>query len=106
MGFSSNEEQFLAEEGVFILLDCLNTHPVSMKSVILGVLVDLTDNSRSLFHLHAWQSTSNNNRNQNNGSLLPPILPNGSMSHTSSLYPDSDINIYSNNTSSIGKQCV
>ena len=60
VGCSGNEEHFLIQEGVFILLDCLQTHPISMKSVILGVLVDLSDDTRCIPHLQAWQAREGN----------------------------------------------
>ena len=56
VGCNANEEFFLIQEGVFVLVDCLLTHPISMKSVILGVLVDLSDDSRCIPHLQAWQA--------------------------------------------------
>ena len=56
VGCSANEELFLMQEGVFVLVDCLLTHPISMKSVILGVLVDLSDDARCIPHLQAWQA--------------------------------------------------
>ncbi len=53
------EDYFIQKEGVFFLLDLLEASPKSMQSLILGCLLDLSDNSKTLTHLLQWEGKDN-----------------------------------------------
>ena len=95
VGCSANEELFLMQEGVFVLVDCLLTHPTSMKSVILGVLVDLSDDARCIPHLQAWQAKEEGKQK------LDP-LQKGSESMSDTLHLSSK-SLGRNNETAVGK---
>ncbi|XP_074659218.1 cilia- and flagella-associated protein 69-like isoform X2 [Tubulanus polymorphus] len=52
VGCYSTEDIFLETEGVFLLLDLLETCPKSMHNLILGCLLDLTENPKCLPHIN------------------------------------------------------
>ncbi|XP_074659217.1 cilia- and flagella-associated protein 69-like isoform X1 [Tubulanus polymorphus] len=55
VGCYSTEDIFLETEGVFLLLDLLETCPKSMHNLILGCLLDLTENPKCLPHINTWR---------------------------------------------------
>jgi cilia- and flagella-associated protein 69 len=54
-----NEDSFIEKEGVFCLLDILEVTPKSMQNLILGCLLDLSDNPRTLTHMFQWEGKDN-----------------------------------------------
>lgn len=78
IGCMMNENYFMEREGVFLLLDILEVgsqyflflqncqllifikaSPKSMQNLILGSLLDLSDNIKSLAHLMQWEGKDN-----------------------------------------------
>lgn len=59
VGCMLNENYFMEKEGVFYLLDILEASPKSMQSLVLGCLLDLSDNLKSLNHLIQWEGNNN-----------------------------------------------
>ncbi len=54
-----NENYFLEKEGVFYLLDILEVSPKSMQNLVLGCILDLMDNAKTLAHLMQWEGKNN-----------------------------------------------
>ena len=46
VGSEENEERFLDLEGIFLLLDMLESAPKDLRAPILGVLVDLSERDK------------------------------------------------------------
>ena len=84
VGCILNEDQFIQKEGIFYLLDILEVawafelflsiqnriisdkfslqaSPKSMQNLILGCILDLSDNPKTLTHMLQWESKDNNN---------------------------------------------
>lgn len=59
VGCILNEDYFIQREGVFYLLDILEASPKSMQNLILGCLLDLSDNPKTLNHLLQWEGKNN-----------------------------------------------
>ena len=59
VGCSFNEDYFIQKEGIFHLLDILEVSAKSMQNLILGCLLDLCENSKTLTHLMQWESRKN-----------------------------------------------
>ncbi len=59
VGCMMNENYFMEREGIFYLLDILEASPKSMQNLILGCLLDLSDNVKSLAHLMQWEGKEN-----------------------------------------------
>ncbi|KAI4889474.1 hypothetical protein NFI96_015244 [Prochilodus magdalenae] len=55
VGCYTTEDLFLEKEGAYLLLDFLQLSPRSMKSVLLGTLLELCDNHKTLVHVEAWK---------------------------------------------------
>ncbi|KAF6022274.1 CFAP69 [Bugula neritina] len=55
VGCYLTEDAFLAKEGVFLLLDLLENSPKSMHNLILGCLLDLCENSKTVPHIRVWR---------------------------------------------------
>ncbi|XP_066525431.1 cilia- and flagella-associated protein 69-like isoform X2 [Hoplias malabaricus] len=55
VGCYTIEDLFLEKGGAFLLLDFLQLGPRSMKSVLLGTLLELCDNHKTLAHIEAWR---------------------------------------------------
>uniref|UniRef100_A0A8B9HTG5 Cilia and flagella associated protein 69 n=1 Tax=Astyanax mexicanus TaxID=7994 RepID=A0A8B9HTG5_ASTMX len=55
VGCYLTEDLFLEKEGAFLLLDFLHLSPRSMKGVLLGTLLELCDNPKTLAHVTAWR---------------------------------------------------
>ncbi|KAL0961948.1 hypothetical protein UPYG_G00333780 [Umbra pygmaea] len=55
VGCYTTEDVFLEKEGVFLLLDLLNWSPRNIHSVVLGTLLDLCDNPKTMSHILAWK---------------------------------------------------
>ncbi|XP_035286559.1 cilia- and flagella-associated protein 69-like isoform X2 [Anguilla anguilla] len=56
VGCDTTEDIFLEKEGVFLLLDLLHSGPGNMQGVVLGTLLELCDNPKTLSHVHTWRS--------------------------------------------------
>lgn len=61
VGCILNEDYFIQNEGIFYLLDILEVSPKSMQNLILGCILDLCDNPKTLTHMLQWESKDNNN---------------------------------------------
>ncbi|XP_065666226.1 cilia- and flagella-associated protein 69 isoform X6 [Hydra vulgaris] len=55
IGCAINEITFLENEGAFVLLDILQKCSFLIKTAALGILLDLSENRRTLDHLKLWQ---------------------------------------------------
>ncbi|XP_072523947.1 cilia- and flagella-associated protein 69-like isoform X1 [Salminus brasiliensis] len=55
VGCYLTEDLFLEKEGAFLLLDFLHLSPRGMKGVLLGTLLELCDNPKTLVHVEAWR---------------------------------------------------
>lgn len=55
VGCFTTEDYFLEKEGVFLLIDLLETCPKSMHNLILGCLLDLCENPKTIAHVNAWR---------------------------------------------------
>ncbi|XP_061112007.1 cilia- and flagella-associated protein 69-like [Conger conger] len=55
VGCDTTEDIFLEKEGVFLLLDLLHSGPGNMHGVVLGTLLELCDNPKTLSHVHTWR---------------------------------------------------
>ncbi|XP_062844662.1 cilia- and flagella-associated protein 69-like [Trichomycterus rosablanca] len=55
VGSYPTEDLFLEKEGIFLLLDFLQSSQRSMQSVVLGTLSELCDNPKTLAHIQAWR---------------------------------------------------
>ncbi|CAL1536351.1 unnamed protein product [Lymnaea stagnalis] len=55
VGCYITEDYFLEKEGVFLLLDLLEICPKNMHNVILGCLLDLCENPKTINHVLAWR---------------------------------------------------
>lgn len=60
VGCVLNEDYFIQKEGIFYLLDILEVSPKSIQNLILGCILDLSDNPKTLTHLLQWESKDNN----------------------------------------------
>jgi len=59
VGCIFNEDLFIQSEGVFYLLDILEVSAKSMQNLILGCVLDLSDNPKTLTHMLQWESKDN-----------------------------------------------
>ena len=59
VGCIFNEDYFIKKEGIFYLLDILEVSPKSMQNLILGCLLDLSDNPKTLTHILQWEGKDN-----------------------------------------------
>ncbi|KAJ7991479.1 hypothetical protein DPEC_G00284300 [Dallia pectoralis] len=66
VGCYTTEDVFLEKEGVFLLLDLLNSSPRNMHYVVLGTLLELCDNPKTMSHVLAWKGP--------NGLSTPELL--------------------------------
>lgn len=55
IGCYMNEITFLEKEGAFLLLDLLQECPENMQNVVLGTILDLTENTNCLPHVMLWR---------------------------------------------------
>ncbi|CAF1072360.1 unnamed protein product [Adineta steineri] len=55
VGSVINEDEFIQKQGIFALLDLIATNPKSLQNIVLGCVLDLTENSKCLHFLMAWQ---------------------------------------------------
>ncbi|CAF0791002.1 unnamed protein product [Rotaria sp. Silwood1] len=55
VGSVINEDEFIQKQGVFALLDLIETNPKSLQNIILGCVLDLTENTKCLHFIMAWQ---------------------------------------------------
>ncbi|XP_033127845.1 cilia- and flagella-associated protein 69-like [Anneissia japonica] len=56
---SINEDLFLTGEGVFLLMNLLECCPADMYNLVLGCLLDLCENPKSVGHMMAWRGQEN-----------------------------------------------
>lgn len=59
VGCILNEDYFIKKEGVFYLMDILEVSPKSMQNLILGCVLDLSDNPKTLTHILQWEGKAN-----------------------------------------------
>ncbi|XP_072561946.1 cilia- and flagella-associated protein 69 isoform X1 [Paramormyrops kingsleyae] len=55
VGCYMTEDLFLEKEGVFLLLDLLQSCPQCMQNEVLGTLLELCDNPKTLPYMSAWR---------------------------------------------------
>ncbi|CAF0835162.1 unnamed protein product [Adineta ricciae] len=55
VGSVINEDEFIQKQGIFALLDLIESNPKSLQNIVLGCVLDLTDNSKCLHFIMAWQ---------------------------------------------------
>jgi hypothetical protein len=53
------EEYFLEKEGIFLLLDLLESSPCNMRGLLVGCLLDLMENQKSASHVSVWRGKDN-----------------------------------------------
>ncbi|XP_034532195.1 cilia- and flagella-associated protein 69-like [Notolabrus celidotus] len=58
IGCHTTEDYFLAKEGVFLLLDLLNSSPRCVHCIVLATLLELCDNPNTLPHILSWRDGS------------------------------------------------
>lgn len=59
VGCYATEDYFLEKEGVFLLLDLLEQCPKGMDNLILGCLLDLCENPKTVHHVLTWRGRDN-----------------------------------------------
>ncbi|KAL8615408.1 hypothetical protein ACOMHN_036228 [Nucella lapillus] len=55
VGCYITEDYFLEKEGVFLLIDLLEVCPKNMHNVIMGCLLDLCENPKTINHVLTWR---------------------------------------------------
>uniref|UniRef100_UPI00398EBC39 cilia- and flagella-associated protein 69-like isoform X2 n=1 Tax=Pristiophorus japonicus TaxID=55135 RepID=UPI00398EBC39 len=55
VGCYTAEDIFLELGGIFLLLDLLESSPKHMHNLILGTLLELCDNSKTIYHVNVWR---------------------------------------------------
>ncbi|XP_070566690.1 cilia- and flagella-associated protein 69-like [Ptychodera flava] len=55
VGCYMNEDLFLEGEGMFLLLDLLEACPKNMHNLILGCILDMCENPKSIHHVMTWR---------------------------------------------------
>ncbi|CAF2481411.1 unnamed protein product [Rotaria sp. Silwood2] len=55
VGSVINEDEFIQRQGVFALLDLIEINPKSLQNIILGCVLDLTENTKCLHFIMTWQ---------------------------------------------------
>lgn len=55
VGCFVTEDFFLENEGIFLLLDLLETSPRSLYNLTLSCLLELTENHKTIPHMHTWR---------------------------------------------------
>ncbi|KAH9499307.1 Cilia- and flagella-associated protein 69 [Bulinus truncatus] len=58
IGCYVTEDYFLEKEGVFLLFDLLEVCPKNMHNIIIGCLLDLCENPKTVNHILAWRGKS------------------------------------------------
>ncbi|KAI8777748.1 cilia- and flagella-associated protein 69 isoform X1 [Biomphalaria glabrata] len=58
VGCYVTEDYFLEKEGVFLLFDLLEVCPKNMHNIIIGCLLDLCENPKTVNHILAWRGKS------------------------------------------------
>lgn len=59
VGCYATEDYFLEKEGVFLLIDLLQQCPKGMDNLILGCLLDLCENPKTVHHVLTWRGHEN-----------------------------------------------
>ncbi|KAI8483595.1 Cilia and flagella associated protein 69 [Branchiostoma belcheri] len=55
IGSFQTEDLFLEKEGVFLLYDLLEVCPKNMQNVVLGCILDLCENPKTMVHINTWR---------------------------------------------------
>ncbi|XP_067907670.1 cilia- and flagella-associated protein 69-like [Heterodontus francisci] len=55
VGCNTAEDSFLEMGGIFLLLDLLESSPKHMRNLILGTLLELCDNPKTIHHINVWR---------------------------------------------------
>ncbi|XP_077978018.1 cilia- and flagella-associated protein 69-like [Glandiceps talaboti] len=58
VGCYMNEDLFLEGEGMFLLLDLLEACPKNMHNLILGCILDMCENPKSIHHVMTWRGSN------------------------------------------------
>nr|XP_002126046.2 cilia- and flagella-associated protein 69 isoform X2 [Ciona intestinalis]XP_018667628.1 cilia- and flagella-associated protein 69 isoform X2 [Ciona intestinalis] len=58
IGCFSTEDLLLEKGGVFYLIDLLQSCPRNMHNLILGCLLELCENPKTIAHIHTWRGMS------------------------------------------------
>nr|CAB3227189.1 uncharacterized protein C7orf63 [Phallusia mammillata] len=58
VGCFMTEDFLLENEGVFLLIDLLQACPRNMHNLILGCLLELCENPKTIAHIHTWRGTN------------------------------------------------
>ncbi|XP_057683985.1 cilia- and flagella-associated protein 69-like isoform X1 [Corythoichthys intestinalis] len=66
VGCYTTEDCFLAEDGVLVLLDLLNSSPRNVHGVVLATLLELCDNQNTVPHILSWSDSD--------GLMAPSLL--------------------------------
>ncbi|WAQ94009.1 CFA69-like protein [Mya arenaria] len=59
VGCYSTEDYLLEKEGIFLLIDLLEACPKNMHNLILGCLLDLCENPKTIHHVLTWRGKEN-----------------------------------------------
>ncbi|KAM4706118.1 cilia- and flagella-associated protein 69 [Rhinophrynus dorsalis] len=59
IGCFTSEDYFLEKEGMYIILDLLALNLKSMNNLVLGILVELCDNPKTISHVTTWRGKKN-----------------------------------------------
>ncbi|XP_059698880.1 cilia- and flagella-associated protein 69 isoform X2 [Haemorhous mexicanus] len=49
------EDSFIEKQGIFLLLDLLSLQEKNLGNIILGILVEFSDNAKTILHMNIWQ---------------------------------------------------
>ncbi|XP_030799792.1 cilia- and flagella-associated protein 69 isoform X2 [Camarhynchus parvulus] len=55
IGCSIAEESFIEKKGVFLLLDLLAVEDNNLCNIILGILIEFSDNPKTVLHMSIWR---------------------------------------------------
>lgn len=55
VGCFVTEDYFLEKEGIFLLIDLLQECPRTMHNLLLGCLLELCENPKTIPHIHTWR---------------------------------------------------
>ncbi|KAH3715889.1 cilia- and flagella-associated protein 69-like [Dreissena polymorpha] len=59
VGCYTTEDYLLEKEGIFLLIDLLEACPKNMHNLILGCLLDLCENPKTVHHVLTWRGKDN-----------------------------------------------
>ncbi|NXT62258.1 CFA69 protein, partial [Chaetops frenatus] len=55
IGYNIAENYFIEKQGIFLLLDLLALNEKNLCNIILGILVEFSDNPKTTLHMHVWR---------------------------------------------------